>query len=131
MKKFYHSLKEMQRYIFWIAFLEILAVLLSSFCFFIGYPGIPLGFLLGGMISVINFLLIIKQSEACLSSRKPKGLAFGFYTLRYFLYGAGIALALTLDHFHLPYLSWFTVLGAYMLQKIAIIVYGLKKGDSE
>lgn len=131
MKKFYLRLNEINRYTFWIIFIEIMAFLLSSFCFFIHHMDIPLGILLGALISVLNFLLIIKQSEVCVSTLKPKGKAAAFYLLRYLLYGVGLTIALLLQHFGFNYINVFAVLGAYLLQKITIIVYGLKKGEKE
>lgn len=131
MKKFYQGLNEIHRYTFWIIFVELMAFLLSSFCFFIHHMDISLGILLGACISVLNFLLIIKQSDVYISTLKPKGKAFGFYMLRYLLYGLGLTIALLLQHFGFNIFNVFAVLGAYLLQKITIIVYGLKRGEAE
>lgn len=138
MKKFYQGLNEIHRYTFWIIFVELMVFLLSSFCFFIHHMDISLGILLGAVISVLNFLLIIKQSDVCISTSKPKGKAVGYYILRYLLYmlryllyGAGLTIALLLQHFGFNIFNVFAVLGAYLLQKLTIIVYGLKKGEAE
>lgn len=79
----------------------------------------------------VEFLLIINKDDVCISTLKPKGKAVGFYMLRYLLYGLGLTIALLLQHFGFNIFNVFAVLGAYLLQKITIIVYGLKKGEAE
>lgn len=127
MKKFYYSLYENQRILFWIVVADCAAFFISSFCFFIGHYDIPLGFILGGGISVCNFWLLTKQAEQYVATSHPRRRAFFYYLLRYFLYGIGLALALVLDRFVIPVFQVFAVFGAYLMQKLVIIIYGWKE----
>ncbi len=128
MLKFYRHLSEMRRLLFWIVVGELGAFVLLSFCFFIGHYDIPLGICLGSIISVINFILLEKQSEKCTSRDHPKMTAAGFYLLRYFFYALGLTLALVMMKFVFPLFNVFAVFGAYLIPKIVIFIFNVK-GD--
>ncbi len=127
MKKFYNSLYENQRIIFWIVVTDCAAFFISFFCFFIGRYDIPLGILFGGGISIFNFWLLTKQVEQYVATSHPKRRALFYYLLRYLLYGAGLAIALVLERWVIPVFQVFAVFGAYLVQKLVIMIYGWKE----
>ena len=127
MKKCYCSLPEEKRIVFLFFLFGLSAFILSSFCFFINAYDIPLGILLGTIISVINFLILRKQTQRCFSSKKPGLYAAGYFLIRMFIYASGLVIAIVLEKYFIPLFEVFAVLGVYILSKIILIVYGTKR----
>ena len=112
----------------------IIFVLLSVlFIFNIIY--IPLGFLLGAVISIINQLVISVQVDFMINPkyRSFSGLVPLFFTTRFALYGGGLFLAFYLNYIGYNIFAWYMVFAGYMIIKIITIVkyrkYIPKKGD--
>lgn len=127
MKRYYYSLPENKRIIFWMILVSISVVIASSFCFFLNLYGIPLGIILGTIISISNFKLLERQTIKCFSSRKPAIVAVSYYLLRMLMYALGLILAIILKKYVIPLFEVFAVLGAYILSKIVLLVYGTKE----
>lgn len=128
MKKYYYSLTENKRIIFWTIVVSLVTVFISSFCFFLNLYGIPFGIVLGTIISVINFKLLEKQTIKCFSTKNPAFTSVSYYLLRMFLYALGLALAIVLTKYVVPLFDVFAVLGSYLLHKIVLFIYGTWKG---
>lgn len=128
MKKYYFSLNENKRILFWTIVGGISAFILSSFCFFIGLYDIPLGIILGTLISILNFLILEKQTIKCFSTRKPGLTTILFFLLRMLIYSLGLVLAIVLEKYWFPLFEVFAVIGGYILHKIILLIYGTGKG---
>lgn len=77
------------------AFAILVTALLLPFCFF-NLPGVPFGFLVGSIVSLIAYLTIVKGSSLLLSGNggaASAGLTVLFVTLRLALYGGILVLA--------------------------------------
>lgn len=121
MKNYYLSLSENKRIIFWTILSSlILIVLLIPLCF-VGHYDIVLGYILGVTISIVNFLVIIKQSEIVVIERS-KFIYILFYLLRYFFYLFGLLIALLLLKFNIRVLNVFAVFVGYLPIKIIIVI---------
>lgn len=130
MRNFYRHLPEMKKLILWMVVAEIAIAILSLFCIFIGYYGIPLGIILGAIIAIFNFYLIQIQSERLLRISKPSHRFSWCYLLRYFLYALGLTIALLCQKLGFPLFNVFAVFGAYLVPKIVLYIY-YWKGERE
>lgn len=77
------------------AFGIFVTILLLPFCFF-SLPGVPFGFLLGSIVSLIAYITIVKGSSLLLTGNggaATTGLTFVFVILRFALYGGVLVLA--------------------------------------
>ena len=104
--------------------------LVSSFCFFICQMWIPLGFLLGGIISIINFKISYEFSYYLTKpTAKYKGLTIGLYGLRMLLYIIGFLICIIPQSFGYNIFFFGTCLASYLVQIVinAIIFNKLKK----
>ena len=104
--------------------------LASSFCFFIGQMWIPLGFLLGGIISIINFKISYEFSYYLTKpTAKYKGLTIGLYGLRMLLYIIGFLFCIIPQSFGYQIFFFGTCLASYLVQMVinAIIFNKVKK----
>ena len=93
--------------------------LLSSFCFFINQMWIPLGFLLGGFIAIINFIILYNFSYYLTKPyAKYKTLSILLYSSRMIIYIIGFVICIGLNYFGYKIFFWGTCLVSYLLQKI-------------
>ena len=104
--------------------------LLSSFCFFINQIWIPLGFLLGGIISIINFKILYEFSYYLTKpTAKYKSLTILMYSLRMVLYIFGFLICIVPSYFGYDIFFFGTCLASYLVQIVinAIIFNKVKK----
>ena len=104
--------------------------LLSSFCFFINQIWIPLGFLLGGIISIINFKILYEFSYYLTKpTAKYKSLTILMYSLRMVLYIFGFLICIVPSYFGYDIFFFGTCLASYLIQIIieSIIFNKVKK----
>lgn len=73
------------------------------------------GFMLGLIISLIEFRLVVLSCDLILDLSLSKFLVFVLFIVRYLLYGLGFVIAIKV-----PYFNIFLVLIGYLLTKIAI-----------
>jgi len=102
----------------------IILALLSIFCFF-GLYNIPLGFLLGAIISIVNHLLLCLQTEAMINAAlgaSAVGVTVGAYMLRFLLWGGALFLALFLEHLGYKIFAWYSVTVGFLIIKFIIMV---------
>ena len=93
--------------------------LVSSFCFFINQMWIPLGFLLGGVIAIINFIVLYNFSYYLTKPfAKYKSLSALLYSSRMIIYIIGFVICIGLNHFGYKIFFWGTCLASYLIQKI-------------
>lgn len=108
-----------------VVIVELLIFALSSFCFFIGFMEIPLGFLLGSTIGLANFFLMYYQFKRLLvpenekTARVKSGVNF---FIRYLIYALGLALALFLQKKGYQIFAWYSVFVGYLMIKIVMLV---------
>lgn len=113
----------------------IIFVLLCIF-FFFDLARVPLGFLLGAVISIVNHLILCLQANVMMSQKLSVGsvpATMACYFTRFILYGAGLFLGLYLDHIGVPYVAWYmTFIGYMVIKAIILIRYGnvRKKGKA-
>ena len=105
----------------------IILVLSCIACFF-GLYNIPLGFLLGAIVSIVNHLLLCLQTEAMINSAlgsSAVGVTVGAYMLRLLLWGGTLFLALFLEHIGYKIFAWYAVVVGFLMIKFIIMVkYG-------
>lgn len=113
-----------QKHIFRVFLLvSLIIVLLSSFCFFIGFMNIPLGYILGTIFALLNHFLLIKYTEVLfLESYRAKKLTYLFYILRLLSFAIGFTICLLLDHFSINFFFWGSYLAAFMFFKIILVI---------
>lgn len=108
--------------------------LLSCIFFFFDLKQIPLGFLLGVIISIINHLILCLQTNLLLNPKLGVGavpLTSLCYITRFALYGGALFLAFYLEHLNYNYLAWYSVFVGFLIIKIVIIVkYGKYRDKS-
>lgn len=93
--------------------------LLSSFCFFINQMWIPLGFILGGIISIINFKILVEFSYYLTKpTAKYKTLTALMYGSRMFLYIIGFIICVLPSSFGYNIFFFGTCLASYLVQLI-------------
>ena len=100
----------------------IILALLCIFCFFSLYE-IPLGFLLGLVISLINYAIVNVQAKIMLSksnSMSSVGLTLACYSTRFLLYGGSLFLAFYLNYIGIKLFAWYTVFAGFMVIKAII-----------
>lgn len=102
----------------------IIFALLSIF-FFFDLKQIPLGFLLGSVISILCHLILCFQANIItnpdLSAAKAMIPTF-CYLLRFVLYGGGLLVAFLLQYYGHNIFAWYSVFIAYMIIKLVIII---------
>ena len=93
--------------------------LASSFCFFINQMWIPLGFLLGGIIAIANFIILYEFSYYLTKpTARYRLLNVILYASRMILYVIGFVICIGLDYFGYKIFFWGTCLVSYLLQKV-------------
>lgn len=118
-------MKEFKPLLIKVTVVDLGLFILSSFCFFIGHMEIPLGFLLGATIGLLNFLLMYFQFKILIVPQQEKrirlksGLSF---ITRFIIYGLGLALALLLEKNGYKIFAWYTVFIGYLMLKIVMLV---------
>lgn len=107
------------------AIVDLIIFAILSIFFFFNLSYIPLGFLLGAIISIVNHLILCLQASIItnpdLSNMKAITPMF-CYLLRFLLYGGGLVLAFVLDYFGYKIFAWYTVFMGYMVIKIIILI---------
>lgn len=93
--------------------------LVSSFCFFIDQMWIPLGFILGGILSVVNFIILYEFSYYLTKPHaNHKTLNLLLFASRMIIYVIGFLICIGLDYFGYRIFFWGTCLASYLIQKI-------------
>ena len=93
--------------------------LVSSFCFFIDQMWIPLGFILGGVIALINFLILYEFSYYLAKPyAKARTLSTILYSLRMLFYFIGFLICIVPSYFGYNIFFWGTCLASYIVEKI-------------
>lgn len=125
--------KEHYKTLLYLSLMYLVIFILMSFCFFIGYKEIPLGFLLGSIISVANYQFIYLFTGLLLSGdeKGARSRWTFFYLLRFMLYAVGLVLALALQKFNYNIFAWYTVAIAYLLLKPYLLVSESLKNKKE
>ena len=92
--------KSEQKKIIQISFIVTfgLTLLLFPLAFF-NHLDIPLGILLGGSISILNYLMLIYQVNNTLSYKNPRLRGVLNYLLRWLFYLLGFGVSFLLKHF--------------------------------
>ena len=104
---------------------------LSSFCFFINQVWIPLGFILGGLISIVNFIILYEFSYYLTKpTAKYKILNVLLYSSRMIFYIIGFLICIILMHFGYNIFFWGTCLASYLVQKV-INYFCFKENDKK
>ena len=92
--------------------------LVSSFCFFISQMWIPLGFLLGGAIAIINFVILYEFSYYLTKPfAKPRTLNVLMYAIRMLIYIVGFLICIVPSYFGYNIFFWGTCLASYLIEK--------------
>ena len=100
----------------------IILLLLLIFCFFDLYM-IPLGFVLGILISLANYAIINVQGKMMVNTKTKTpnvGLIMICYISRFVLYGVGLFLAFYLEYIGIKLFAWYSVFVGYMIIKAVI-----------
>ncbi|MDD6302812.1 MAG: hypothetical protein PUA56_05915 [Bacillales bacterium] len=109
--------------------------LASSFCFFIDQMWIPLGFLLGGVISILNYFILFLFTYKILKPGSRASLFAGsLYLVRMLLFGLGFFICLFLQYkIGLKIFFWGTCLASYMifLGLMLLIIDKTKKNEKK
>ena len=103
----------------------ILAVIISSFCFFNGHMDIPLGFLLGGVVIGGLYLLSV-LAEKKDEQKEATTFTLIVIALRLLvLAGVAIVIALMYYRWNLPYFNLFTYVASYTAAIICNVIIHL------
>ena len=97
----------------------IITFLLLIFCFFDLYM-IPLGFILGFVVSLINFGVLNFQGKMMINAETKvpnPGMTLLCYFIRFVLYGASLFLAFYLDYIGIKLFAWYSVFAGFLLIK--------------
>ena len=100
----------------------IILLLLLIFCFFDLYM-IPLGFILGFIISLVNYAILNVQSKMMVATNTKSlnpGLVIICNLSRFILYGVGLFLSFYLDYIGIKIFAWYSVFIGYMIIKAVI-----------
>lgn len=111
----------------WIIIILLIAFLASSFCFFINQMWIPLGILLGMVISIINLMILYEFSYYLTRPYANfRWLSFLSYIVRLLLYGIGFLICILLERLGFKIFFWGSCLAAYLIS-IGVITVVFKK----
>ena len=122
MKKWFAELSANHKTVI-ISFVVVIIVYIGLiFGYFIKLPGVPNGFLLGGITGVLSYLLLLSVDK----KDKEKGKlvwTIVITILRYVFIGGLIALSIVLEYrFDIKIFNVFAVLGGYFVSLITYIV---------
>ena len=118
--------KSEQKKIIQISFIVTFGLTLLLFPFaFYNHLDIPLGILLGGLISIFCYLMLIHQVNNTLSYKNPRLRGVLNYLLRWLFYLLGFGISLLLNHFGYNIFNVFCVFGGYFISKIVMIIITL------
>lgn len=121
------SKKKVKLTIKWILIVCLSAFLLSSFCFFIDMIYIPLGFIIGMIISIINLIILYEFSYYLTRPNSNyRFLSFLSYFIRLLLYGLGFFICIILEYYNVKIFFWGTCLASYLFS-IGIITIIFRK----
>jgi hypothetical protein len=97
--------------------------LLLSFGFFINQKWLSLGWVLGSVISLINYLLLEWFASLILQKQiKNKGLIFLSYFLKQLMYILGLFICIILQKYHIYLFFWGSCLASYLVSIIIIVI---------
>lgn len=130
------TLPETTKILLVLALCALLGFLAFLFGFFIGNPGYPLGWLLGGAVGTFTYWSIVYTSKSVLDPNGAKGgrmaLTVLFMLLRFvLLVAAVVGAALVTYTFESNWLNVWTTVGGYLPMPVVCIIAGLinKKGS--
>ena len=124
------TLPETTKILLVLALCALLGFLAFLFGFFIGNPGYPLGWLLGGAVGTFTYWSIVYTSKSVLD---PNGAKWGrmaltvlFMLLRFILLVAAVVgAALVTYTFESNWLNVWTTVGGYLPMPVVCIIAGL------
>lgn len=113
-----------------IASIGLVGFLALSCFFFLGNPGVPLGWLLGIAVAIFTYWSIVATSSALLKPGEQKAgkmaLSVVFVVLRFLLLVAAVVVAALLTYIcEWPYLNVWGVIGGYLPLPLASAAIGL------
>ena len=92
--------------------------LVSSFCFFINQMWIPLGFILGGSLALVNYLILYEFSYyATKPHTKSVPLTIFLFTIRMIIYIIGFLICIIPMKFGYNIFFWGSCLASYLIEK--------------
>lgn len=131
------TLPETTKILLVLALCALLGFLAFLFGFFVGNPGYPLGWLLGGAVGAFTYWSIAFTSKSVLDPNGAKGgrmaLTVLFMLLRFILLVAAVVgAALVTYTFESNWLNVWTTVGGYLPMPVICIIAGLinKKGST-
>ena len=117
------SKKKIKLTIKWILIVCLFAFLVSSFCFFFDMMWIPLGFLIGMVISIINLIILYEFSYYLTRPYSNyRFLSFLSYFVRLLLYGLGFFICIFLEYNNIKIFFWGTCLASYLASIVVITI---------
>ena len=124
------TLPETTKILLVLALCALLGFLAFLFGFFIGNPGYPLGWLLGGAVGTFTYWSIVYTSKSVLDPNGAKGgrmaLTVLFMLLRFILLVAAVVgAALVTYTFQSNWLNVWTTVGGYLPMPVVCIIAGL------
>ncbi len=124
------TLPETTKILLVLALCALLGFLAFLFGFFIGNPGYPLGWLLGGAVGTFTYWSIVYTSKSVLDPNGAKGgrmaLTVLFMLLRFILLVAAVVgAALVTYTFESNWLNVWTTVGGYLPMPVVCIIAGL------
>ncbi len=121
------NLIEAKKNLLWCSIIDIALVLLSSFCFFIDQMWIPLGFLLGGIISNINYIILYYFTGLLLKPfARRRLLSVLLYICRMLLFVLGLFICVFLQSRGYNLFFFGTCLASYLINIIVLVVVNRK-----
>lgn len=126
------NLLEAKQTLLWCSIVDIGLFILSSFCFFIDQMWIPLGFLLGGFFSNINYLVLYWFTGLLLKPfSRRKLLSASLYLLRMLLFALGLFICIFLQSKGYKIFFFGTCLASYLINIVVLIVVNNKIGKKK
>lgn len=121
------NLIEAKKNLLWCSIVDLTLFILSSFCFFINQMWIPLGFLLGGIISNLNYILLYHFTGFLLKPfARRRTLSVLLYFSRMILFIAGLFICIFLQYLGYNIFFWGTALASYLINIIVSVVVNQK-----
>jgi F0F1-type ATP synthase assembly protein I len=117
------NLLEAKKTLLWCSIVDIGLFVLSSFCFFIDQMWIPLGFLLGGLFSNINYIVLYYFTGLLLKPfARRRLLSTSLYFIRMILYVLGLFICVFLQSKGYNIFFFGTCLASYLINIIVLVV---------
>lgn len=99
--------------------------------FFFNYKQYPLGVIIGGIVSLINYYLLFRFADNITRSKGGMKETIFWYIVRYLIYGGGLTLCLLLEYFGYNIFSWITCSSCYLIPVIVISIVQFVKNPNK